>query len=79
MPNPVLEELRAAVERNKEVDESAVLLINGIASKIEAAVAAAIANGATAAELAPVTEQVASLRASNQALADAVAANTVAA
>lgn len=76
MANPVLEELRAEIARNDEVDASAVLLIKGIADRITAAVTAAIANGATAEELAPVTEQVAALRKSSDALAAAVAENT---
>lgn len=79
MANPVLEELRAEIARNDEVDASAVLLIKGIADRITAAVTAAIANGATAEELAPVTEQVAALRKSSDALAAAVAENTGAA
>lgn len=79
MANPVLEELRAQVEVNKQVEGSAVTLINGIADRIAAAVAAAVANGATEAELAPVTDEVAALKASATALSDAVAANTVAA
>lgn len=75
MPNPVLADLAAEVERTKTVEASAVALINGIAARITAAVAAAIANGATAAELQPVTDEVTALKAANDSLADAVAAN----
>lgn len=79
MANATLEALKAEVTRVKEVDESAIVLINGIAARITAAVAAAIANGATAEELAPVTDEVASLKSNNDALAAAVVANTPAA
>ncbi len=76
MPNPVLDALKAQVEASTQVEASAVLLINGIAQRIADAIAAAIANGATAAELAPVQTEVDALKASAQTLADAVAANT---
>lgn len=76
MANPVLADLEAAVTRNTDVVNSAVTLINGIAARIQAAVDAALANGATADELAPVTAEVSALNASADALAAAVAANT---
>jgi hypothetical protein len=76
MPNPVLEDLRLAVEKNNEVDQSAIALLNGIAARIQAAIDAALANGATEAELQPVVAEVAALKASTDALAAAVAANT---
>jgi hypothetical protein len=74
--NPIIENLRAEIARNTAVDASAVLLINGIAARVQAAVDKAIANGATAAELAPITAELAALAASNTELAAAVAANT---
>lgn len=76
MPAQVLEDLRVAVEHNTAVVSSAVALINGIAARIQAAVDAALANGATAAELQPVTDEVTALNASADALAAAVQANT---
>ncbi len=76
MASQVLADLKAQVAKNTEVEASAVVLIKGIASRIQTAVDAAIANGATAEELAPVTEQVAALNASATELGDAVAANT---
>lgn len=79
MPNPVLEELRLEAERDVEVMSSAETLINGIAGRIQAAIDAALANGATAEQLAPVTAEVAALNAGATSLAAAVAANTVAA
>lgn len=76
MANPVLQQLQQQVEQTTQVIASAVTLINGIADRIQAKVAEALANGATAEELAPITDEIAALKASDQALADAVAANT---
>lgn len=76
MTNPVLSDLQAAVNRNTDVIASAVTLINGIASRIQTAIDAALANGATAEELAPVTAEVAALNSNADALAAAVQANT---
>jgi hypothetical protein len=76
MPNPVLDALKAAVERETAVVASAVTLINGIAARVQAAVDAALANGATAAELAPVQDEVNAMVANADALAAAVQANT---
>lgn len=76
MPNPVLDALKAAVTRETEVVQSAVTLINGIAARVQAAVDAALANGATEAELQPVQDEVNTMKANADALAAAVAANT---
>ncbi len=56
--------------------DSAITLINGIAARIQAAVDAAIANGATAEELAPVQAEADALSAKADDLAAAVAANS---
>lgn len=76
MPNPVIQDLVDAVAAERSVNASAIALINGIAQRVIDAVQAALANGATAAELQPVTDSVAALKADNQALADAIAAGT---
>jgi len=76
MANPVLADLQVAVTRNTTVVSSAVTLINGIAARIQAAIDAAVANGATEAELQPVSDEVTELNASASALAAAVSANT---
>jgi hypothetical protein len=76
MSNKILADLQAQVAKNAEVEASAIILIEGIAIRIQAAVDAAIANGATEAELAPVADEVAALKASATALGDAVAQNT---
>lgn len=78
-PNPILAELTAEVARDTDVKNSAITALNGIASRIEAAVTLALENGATAEQLLPVTDEVAAMRGSSDALAAAVAANTPAA
>ena len=75
----ILDDLQAQVTASETVESSAVTLINGIAARIQAAVDAAVAGGATAAQLAPVTAEVAALKASSDALSAAVVANTPAA
>ncbi len=75
MPAQVLTDLAAAVTSAKGAMESATTLINGIAAKIQAAVDAALANGASAADLAPVTQLVTDLNTDSAALAASVAAN----
>lgn len=79
MANPVLEQLQAEVANDVTVMGSATTLINGIAARIQAAIDAALANGATAEELAPVTDEVAALNAGATALSAAITANTPAA
>jgi hypothetical protein len=65
----VLDDLKAQVEANRTISQSAVTLINGIADRITAA-------GGDPVKLAELT---ASLKADDDALAAAVAANTPAA
>ena len=76
MANPVLEDLRLQVEQNTQVEASAAAALNGVAGRIQAAVDQALANGATAEQLAPVTDEVTALKNSATDLAAAVAANT---
>jgi len=75
MANPVLDTLKSQVTATVGVEASAVVVLNGIAGRIQAAVDAALANGATEAELQPVQDEVNTLKASADALAAAVAAN----
>ena len=72
----ILADLQAAVDKNTTIVNSAVTLINGIADRIQNAVNAALANGATAAELQPLTDEVKALNDNAEALAAAVQANT---
>ncbi len=68
----VLDDLTAQVTSTVGVMESATVALNGVAARIAAAVAAAIANGATAEQLQPVTDEVNALKAASDALAQAV-------
>lgn len=77
MANASIDALVAAIAAEDTVIQSAILLINGIAKRISDAVTAALAGGATAAELAPITAVVADIQAQSTALSDAVAANVV--
>lgn len=72
----VLTDLQNAVTNATTVEASAATLISGIAARVKTAVDAALANGATADELAPVQAEVDALNASSKALSDAVVANT---
>lgn len=74
----VLDDLKAQVDATVGVEASAVAALNGVAARIQAAVDAALANGATAAQLQPVQDEVNALKASSDALATAVAANPTA-
>ena len=76
MPPTVLDDLSAAVTRATTVNASAIALINGIGARLQAAVDAAIAGGATAEQLAPVQAEVDALNASANDLSKAVEANT---
>ncbi len=75
MANPTIDALAIQVTATNTVIDSAVLLINGIAQRLTDAVAAALAGGATAEELQPVTDEIAALKTKSDALAAAVAAN----
>lgn len=79
MANPILDSLAQQVQANVDAESSAVTVLNGIAARIQTAVDAALANGATAAELQPVTDEVTALKASSDALSAAIVANTPAA
>jgi len=76
MPSPILDALAAAIAKVTTVEDSAIVLINGIAARVQAAVDAALAGGATAAELAPVQAEVDALNAKADELSAAVIANT---
>lgn len=76
MPAPVLKDLETAVTNITTVAASATALISGIAQRIQDAVDAAIAGGATAAELAPVQAEVDALNQNAASLSAAVSANT---
>jgi hypothetical protein len=70
-----LDALASEVSNTIGAEESAVVVLDGIAARIKTAVAEAVANGATAEQLAPITDEVAALTAAREKLAAAVAAN----
>ena len=72
----LLADLDAQVTRATTVMASATTLIRGIAARMQAAVDAALANGATAAELAPVHGEVTALTAASDDLSAALTENT---
>lgn len=74
--NPILQQLADAVTASTTVMASAVTLINGFSARLDAAVQAALAGGATADQLAPITDEVAAMKSSADALAAAIQANT---
>lgn len=77
--NPVIDALIAQAQANVDAEAAAVVVLNGIKDRIQAAVDAALANGATAEQLAPVTSEIATLKSSSDALSAAIVANTPAA
>jgi hypothetical protein len=74
-----LDALATQVKANTDVEASALQLIQGIQARLDAAIAAASAAGATPAQLAQLTTETAALKTSADALASAVAASTPAA
>lgn len=74
--NPAIDALAGQAAANESAEDSAVIVLNGIAQRITDAVNAALAGGATAAQLAAVTQVATDLKTHGDALAAAVAANT---
>ncbi len=72
----LLAALDAQVTKSTTVEKSAAALIRGIAGRIQAAVDAALAGGATAEQLAPVQAEVDALSASEADLTAAISENT---
>ncbi len=72
----LLTDLDAAITKATTVQAGAALLIRGIPTRMQAAVDAALANGATASELAPVQAEIDALTASAADLTSAIAENT---
>lgn len=72
---PLIDEV-AAIEA---VEESAIALINGFNAREQAAIDAALANGATAEQLQPLVDNLNAARSQSDALAAAITANTPAA
>lgn len=75
MSSPILQQLTEQVTATTGVEQSAVVFINGVQAKIDAAVAAALENGATAEQLQPVSDLSNEMQTQSTALAAAIAAN----
>ncbi len=75
----VLDDTIATMTAAETVEESAVAFINGVPALIQAAIDKAVAGGATAAQLAPLTQLNSDLTAKSDALRAALVANTPAA
>lgn len=76
MAAQVLQDLIDEVAAEHTQIASAVVYIQGVPKLIADAVAAAIAGGATAADLAPLSDLVAQMKKDGQATVDAILANT---
>jgi hypothetical protein len=76
MANQAIQDLTDEITEAESVIDGAVTFVNGVPALIAAAVQAAIANGATAAELAPVSQLGNDLKTKAAALKDALVANT---
>lgn len=76
MASPILNDLVAQVTASKTVMASATLLINGFSTRLQTAIDAALAEGATKDELAPLQELADGVKADVAALAAAITANT---
>ncbi len=72
IPQQVIDQITAT----DNVMDSAILLIGGFGAAIEKAKAEALANGATAEELLPITNALIDIKVKTDALAAAVVANT---
>jgi hypothetical protein len=74
-----LDDAIASMTAAETVEDSAAVFINSVPGLITAAVAAATNNGATATQLAPLTQLAADLKTKSDALQAALVANTPAA
>jgi hypothetical protein len=77
--NPTVDTTIAEIQAATTVIDSATIFANSVPGLISDAVSKALANGATAAQLAPLTDLGTALKAKADALAAAVVANTPAA
>lgn len=76
MSNPTIDALKDEVSKVKTAIGSAVTYIKGVPALIQSAVDAATAGGASAADLAPVTQLIADLKSSEADLVASLTANT---
>lgn len=79
MASPHIDNLTSDITKATDVVKSATILINGFQKRLDDAIAAAVTNGATEAELKPLSDLSDVLESETSTLAAAVAANTPAA
>jgi len=72
----IINDLEAQAKVNEDVEDSAAIVINGFAGRLQAGIDAALAGGATKDQVAPLQATADALKAKSDALAAAVAANT---
>jgi len=73
MPSPVVDSVVNEANQDVTVMEGATTVINGISGMVQTAVDQALANGATAEQLQPVSDVIAVLAEKRAALATAIA------
>ncbi len=71
-----IQSAQAAATKNTDTEDSAIIVLNSIPAMIKAAVDAALAAGATPAQLQAINDVAAKLTAKSADLAAAIAANT---
>ena len=76
MANPAVQQIIDAATAAKSVDDSVLAYVSGVPKLINDAVAAALAKGATAEELAPLSTLATDLAASTAAVQKAITDNT---
>lgn len=74
--NPVLQSLSDQVSATRGVLKSADVFVKGVPALVQSAVDQALANGATADELAPLTDLVTALKTDSDQLTADIAANS---
>lgn len=79
MANQALTDLITEVNRTTTLDDSILAFLQGVPGLIQTAVDAAVANGASEAELEPLVQLKADLSSKNDAITAAMSANTPAA
>lgn len=74
--NPIIDALIAQAKANEDTEDAAAQALAGVAAKIQTAVQAAIANGASATQLQPLTQLASDLQTHQAALAAAIASES---
>lgn len=76
MASPVVDQAIQVMTNAGTVDDAAIIFINAVPAMVQAAVDAALNNGATASQLQPVSDLAVTLQAKSDAVTAALTANT---